>query len=133
MYNLAAQTYQQTERMAVSPRELEAILLLKAARKLQVVKDNWETHRSDLDEALTFNRRLWTILSTSATSAENPLPPEVKQNIASLALFIFSRTVSLLGASQTISPDKLTVLVQINRSLAEGLRQKPAPEAAPAV
>ncbi len=125
MYNLAAQTYQQTERMAVSPRELEAILLLKAARKLQVVKDNWETHRSELDEALTFNRRLWTILSTSATSPDNPLPDEIKQNIANLALFVFSRTLAVMQEGKEAMPQRLTVLVQINRSLAEGLRQKP--------
>ncbi|PLX37341.1 MAG: flagellar protein FlaF [Hyphomicrobiales bacterium] len=127
---MATQTYQNTERTTVSPRELEASLLLKAARKIQVVKDNWDSRQDMLDEALTFNRRLWTILSTSATSPDNPLPQPVKQNIANLAVFIFTRTVNILTDKEA-GPERLGVLVQINRSLAEGLRNSVASESAP--
>ena len=93
--------------------------MLKAARKLQAVKDNWTESQSELDDALTFNRRLWSILATSATHADNPLPREIKQNIGSLAVFIFSHTLSIQKDS---APERLNSLIQINKLIAEGLR-----------
>ena len=117
-YAKVAKTAQQ------SPRELEAAVLMQAAVRLQTVADDWAGRRGDLDEALTYNRRLWTIIVTSATDAENPLPREIKNNIANLALFVFNRTLDIAEAP---SPDKLGVLVNINRELAAGLRtQTPA-------
>lgn len=73
----------------------------------------------DWHEALTYNRRLWTILSTSATEAENPLPVEVKQNLANLALFVFKQTMS---AETARDPAFTRSLISINRSIAAGLR-----------
>jgi flagellar biosynthesis activator protein FlaF len=107
-----------------SPRELEASVLLKAASRLQAVRDDWNGKRGELDEALTFNRKLWTILVTSVTDAANPLPSGVKNNIANLALFVFNRTVDIVSGP---APDKLAVLVNINREVAAGLRGQAQP------
>ncbi|MCZ8314530.1 flagellar biosynthesis regulator FlaF [Phreatobacter sp.] len=101
-----------------SPRDLEASLLLKAAAKLQAVKDNWEQARGDLSPALAYNRKLWTILSTSATKPENPLPLPIKNNIANLGLFIFQRTIDI---EIEPAPEKLSILVSINSNIAAGL------------
>jgi flagellar protein FlaF len=101
-----------------SPRDLEASLLLKAAAKLQSVKDNWEAARGELGPALAYNRKLWTILSTSATKPENPLPLPIKNNIANLGLFIFQRTIDIEIAP---APEKLGILVTINSNIAAGL------------
>ena len=92
---------------------------MKAATRLQMIRDDWNGRRAELDEALTFNRKLWTILVTSATDAENPLPQAVKNNIAHLALFVFNRTLAIAIEP---APDKLGVLVNINREVAAGLR-----------
>ena len=35
---------------------------MKAATRLQVITDDWDSRDKDLDEALTYNRKLWTIL-----------------------------------------------------------------------
>ena len=105
-----------------SPRELEAAILLKAASRLQAVRDDWAGRRGDLDEALTFNRKLWTILVTSVTDADNPLPRPIKNNIANLAIFVFERTITLMTEP---GPEKLAALVTINRELAAGLRARP--------
>jgi flagellar biosynthesis activator protein FlaF len=107
-----------------SPRELEASVLLKAASRLQIIRDNWEGKRTELDEALTFNRKLWTILVASATDAENPLPQAIKNNIANLALFIFERTITMMTEP---APEKLGALININREIAAGLRAQPQP------
>ena len=115
----AASAYARTAKITQSPRDLEASLLLKAAYQLQVVADEWATSASTLEPALTFNRRIWTILSTSATSVDNPLPETIKLSIAQLAGFIFNRTVSVLAEP---APEKLAALVRINREIAMGLR-----------
>ncbi|GGB37285.1 flagellar biosynthesis regulatory protein FlaF [Roseibium aquae] len=122
MYKQAAQAYQKTSQVAVTPRELEATLLMKAAARLQLIKDEWDQSTlEDRDEALTYNRKLWTVLVTSATSAESPLPQEIKNNIGSLGVFVFKRTIAI---SSDPEPGKLDVLISINRSIAEGLRAR---------
>jgi flagellar protein FlaF len=71
-------------------------------------------------EALRYNRKLWTILSTSATAAENPLPRQIKENIGNIALFVLPHCVEL---EQVPIPERMTSLVKINRELAAGLMQ----------
>ncbi len=109
-----------------SPRELEASVLLKAASRLQAVRDDWHGRQGELDEALTFNRKLWTILVTSVTDADNPLPQAIKNNIANLAIFVFERTITVMAEP---GPEKLGALVTINREIAAGLRSQPRPSA----
>jgi len=60
------QAYRAVAKEIASPRELEANLLLKAAARLQAVIDSWDNNKSDLDGALTYNRKLWTVFLTSA-------------------------------------------------------------------
>jgi flagellar biosynthesis activator protein FlaF len=107
-----------------SPRELEATVLLKAASRLQAVRDDWQGRQAELDDALTYNRKLWTILVTSVTDADNPLPQVIKNNIANLALFVFERTITVMTEP---APEKLGALVTINREIAAGLRGQPRP------
>ena len=80
----AAQAYGAVARQIASPRELEADLLLKAASQLQAVYDGWDRKRSDLDLALRYNRKLWSIFLTSVSSPEHALaggdPPERRQS-----------------------------------------------------
>jgi flagellar protein FlaF len=118
----AADAYQRASRTASSPRELEAAVLMKAAARLQAIRDDWEGKRGDLDEALTYNRKLWTIFVTSVTSPDNQLPPDVRQGIADLGMFVFKRTVATLAEP---SAGKLAALVNINRQIASGLRAIP--------
>ena len=114
-----AQAYSNAQRTAVSPRDREAMLLIKAASQLQTVQDNWDEHRQTLREALTYNRKLWSILVTSIGREENTLPIEIKNNIGSLGVFIFRQTLDLEAKP---APEKLKALISINRELAAGLR-----------
>lgn len=115
----AANAYAKVAQATQSPRELEATILMKAATKLQYLRDDWESRKDDLDEALTYNRKLWTILVSSVTRPENPLPLEIKQNIANLGIFIFNHTVRIMAEPRE---ERLGVLININRELAAGLR-----------
>ena len=117
--SIGAQAYARTARTTASPRDIEAQALLKAARKLQEVMANWATTDEGLDDALMFNRKLWSIFLTSATSNDNPLPSDVRQNIANLGLFVMNQTVSVMFSPK---PESLRPLISINRELAAGLR-----------
>ena len=114
-YAAAAKTAQSI----VSPRELEASLLIKAASRLQAIADDWSLAERDLDEALAYNRKLWTLLVSAVIAEDNPLPVGIKTNILSLANFIFNQTFKV-AANPT--REGLPVLVSINRDIAAGLR-----------
>lgn len=114
----AAKAYGAIAKKTASPRELEADLLLNAAARLQAVCDRWEGNQAQLDAALYYNRRLWSIFVTSATSPENPLPAPVRQNVANLGIFVFNQTMAALANPK---PEALGALININRQLAAGL------------
>jgi len=117
MHN-AAQTYGRVAKQIANPRELEANLLLQAASRLQAVRDASNRSEPELHDALLYNRKLWSIFLTSVTSADNPLPAAVRQNVANLGLFVMNQTVTTLGDPQ---PEQLGSLIAINREIAAGL------------
>jgi flagellar biosynthesis activator protein FlaF len=115
----ASAAYAKTAKETASPRELEATLLLKAAAKLQVVQDNWRDRPSGLHDALLYNRKLWTVFIDAVSQQDNKLPPETRENILKLGVFVMGETFSLMTQPK---PDHLTSLININRGLAAGLR-----------
>jgi flagellar protein FlaF len=121
MHQHGAQAYQRTTKVVETARERESALLMKAAAELQKVKDGWPGSHGALKPALTFNRKLWTIFMSSVSSADNPLPVEIRENIANLGMFIMNQTREIL-LEPNPEPQKLDVLVSLNRQLAAGLR-----------
>jgi len=119
MQHNGALAYQQTAKTVETPREREAALLVKAAMSLQRVRDDWENSFPSLNEALTFNRKIWTVFLSSVTRDDSPLPPALRQNIANLGLYVMNET-----REQFEQPNqaKLGSLININRQLAAGLR-----------
>jgi flagellar protein FlaF len=114
-----SQAYRAVAKEIASPRELEASLLLKAAARLQAVIDGWDQNRSDLDGALLYNRKLWTVFLGSAMNDDNPLPVEIRQNVANLGMYIMSQTIAVTSDPKV---EIVNSLVTINRELAAGLR-----------
>jgi len=114
----AAQIYGNVAKQTASPRELEASLLLRAAARFQAIKDSPTKSDREFDDALVFNRKLWSIFLTSVTQADNPLPAAIRQNIANLGLFVMNQTVTLAAERR---PEGLSSLITINRELAAGL------------
>jgi len=118
-----AQAYARTARTTASPRDIEAQALLKAARKLQDVMANWATTDEGLEDALMFNRKLWSIFLGDAMSDENQQPLEVRQNIANIGVFILTQCAALKLKPEV---DKLQSLIDINRNIAAGLSGRAA-------
>lgn len=118
----AHEAYASASRMAPKdPREFEASILTRAAGQLQRIRDNWATESgTSLYDALVYNRRIWTVFAASAAENDHPLPREIKQNIANLAVFIFKRTSEIESATEP-QPQLLDTLIMINREIAAGL------------
>jgi flagellar protein FlaF len=114
-----AKAYGAVAKKTANPRELEASLLLSAAARLQTVRDGWEIRQaSDLEAALLYNRKLWSIFVSSVTNPENPLPAAIRQNVANIGLFVLKHTLMVLANPK---PENLHSLININRELAAGL------------
>jgi hypothetical protein len=76
----SSQTYKSVARQTSSPRELEASLLLQAASRLQSVHDDWDDDaavRAKLNDALLYNRKLWSVFLAEMTDANNPMPRDL--------------------------------------------------------
>ncbi len=115
----ALKAYAAVAKETASPRELEASLLLKAASKLQAVHEAWRDNPRGLDDALLYNRRLWTVFLDAVCENGSPLPVRIRQNIANLGVFVMTETFSLMTDPK---PGHLVPLININRELAAGLR-----------
>jgi flagellar protein FlaF len=121
MQNSAALAYKQVGAQTVSPRVLEANLLSRAAGQLQRCRDDWDNTRHELTTALLFNRKLWTVFLGSVTGEESQLPKALRENIANLGIFVMKQTLNVLSEPEA---RKLTVLININREIAAGLRER---------
>jgi flagellar biosynthesis activator protein FlaF len=117
----ASNAYAKTAKETLPPRELEASLLLKAAAKLQAVHDSWRDKPAGLSEALSYNRKLWTVFIDSVTRDDNQLPAQVRQNLTKLGAFVMGETFSLMTKPK---PEHVESLIRINRGIAAGLRGK---------
>lgn len=115
----AAQAYGKVAKQTSSPRDLEANLLLTAASRLQAIHDDWDGKRSELDDALLYNRKLWSIFLTAVTADQHPLPADVRQNVANLGLFVMNQTMRIISQP---ARERLPALININRELAAGLK-----------
>ena len=82
------------------------------------MRDASSRRQPELNEALLFNRKLWSIFLASVTNANNPLPAAVRQNVANLGLYVMNQTMTTLSDPR---PDQLGSLIAINREVAAGL------------
>ena len=117
--NHAAKAYAKVAKDTAPPRELEATLLLKAAAKLQAVQDSWPERRAEFNEALSYNRKLWTVFLDSVTHDENRLPKPLRENLTQLGMFVMNET---FAAMTKPTVNQLKAMIKVNRGIAAGLR-----------
>ncbi|MEN8780206.1 MAG: flagellar biosynthesis regulator FlaF [Desulfobacterales bacterium] len=124
MYANAVGAYETVSKMTMSGRETEAAVLTKAARKLKACQEHWDTaQRVDmLEEALKFNQRIWSIFQSELSHEDNPLPKKLRLDIIRLSSFIDKRIFETMAEP---SPEKLSIIIDINNNLAAGLRNSP--------
>lgn len=117
-----SQRYAKTEISGMNQVELESRALIKAASSLNQIKENWEQNKGDLNEALEKNRRLWAIIAGAMSDNSSPQPQDLRQNLLSLSVFVFKRTLEIIANPK---PESLDVLININMNIARGLSEKP--------
>ena len=108
-----------------NPRESEAWALTESGRRLALAARG---DRKAMREALRLNWRLWTIFQAdlSVIVEAQETPPDVVVNMLTLCQFVDKHTMAALAEP---TPEKLNVLVDINRNIAAGLRESLAREA----
>ena len=116
------QAYEQTQKSALPPREIEAMAFTKAALLMDDAKKNLDDYDA-YASALKFNQLLWTIIQADIVDKANKLPDVLKANILSLSIFVDKQTIKALADTKA---ENLETLININKNLAEGLMTKPA-------
>lgn len=104
-------------------RELEAHVLLKSAKFLQDMQNNWDNITPEfLEETLKYNRQIWMMFyDTALENPEGDRPNDLRSNIINLANFVFKREIEIIGNP---TKEKLSVLINVNREIAAGLMTK---------
>ena len=127
-YAAAAGAYDQNAQ-AHTPdqRELEGRVLLKAAKMIRDLQDDWDSvNREILESTLKYNRQIWMMFyDTALENPEGDRPSDLRSNIINLANFIFKREVEIMAEPKK---EKLDILVSINKEIAAGLMSKAAEE-----
>jgi flagellar protein FlaF len=123
------QLYEEVQKEGLEGRSLDAMVLLKAAHRLEAMLMQWDSIDSregmeSLADALRYNQRLWTLYQTELSSPNHPLPMEVRRNLLVLSDYIDRATMRLLAAPER---PRIRALIDIDRQLAEGLSARPAP------
>ncbi len=116
-YETAARSYEHRRAKGGNPRETEGRALLESARRMSEAQNKPED-KVGLSAVARLNWRLWTILQSELCAPECALPPEIRTNMLNLSNFIDKKMVGFLANP---APEKLDVLININRQIASGL------------
>jgi len=108
---------------AADPRQIESWALTETALRMAEARAAAPADEAALLHAVRLNWRLWTIFQASLLEPDCPMPAEIRANILSLSNFVDRHTAEIIAAPD---PDKLEVLITINRELAAGLMGPPA-------
>jgi flagellar biosynthesis activator protein FlaF len=125
VYQAALKAYDTVNKSTMSGRDIEAEVLTRAGLKLKECQDNWteKGQGAKLEAALKYNQRVWTIFQAELEKPQNPLPTSLKVDLLRLSAFIDKRTLDTMAYP---TPEKLTILININHNIAAGLRLRPA-------
>ena len=102
--------------VTLSLSEVEARSLTEAALALDRARQAGDP--KELAVALENNIKVWTAIRTVAGRPEVSLPETVRVNLARLAEFVATTTLS---AGTTIADDAINTLININFQISEGL------------
>jgi flagellar protein FlaF len=121
---MSIQAYQTTAQKTESPRQTEYRAFALATRALIDAAALPASEVGRRAEALARNRQLWTVLAADCGGEGNQLPAALRAQIISLSIFVdrHSRSVMREGAP-------MDVLIEINRTIMQGLSPSPASSA----
>ena len=114
-----------TTAASTDQRSLEGKILLKSALQMEQLAtrlhNGEKASLEEIGEVLEYNQKLWMLFVSETMNEEHPLAQDIKNNIASLGVFVFNRTKDILIET---SPEKFGALIDINRNIAAGLMKQ---------
>lgn len=117
---MSLEAYRRVQKAAEPPRQTEYRLFGQVTGALMQARDNQSTGAA-LMEALDWNRRLWSTLSTDCGLPGNGLPKELRAQIISLGLWVNRYTSEVMRQKADID-----ALIDVNRAIMEGLAMQAA-------
>jgi len=118
---MSLQAYRKAAAQGESPRQAEYRLFGQVTRALMHAAEvDAEDIRTRID-ALDWNRRVWSVLATDCSVAENALPADVRAKIISLSIWVSRHTSAVMRREEKIEP-----LIDLNRTIMQGLAQPAA-------
>lgn len=100
--------------------KVEAWALTEAARRMTQSKSQ---EKENMIEQVRLNWRIWTIIQSELVDPDCTIPIEIRQNLLNLSNFIDRRSIDFIAKPD---PDKLDILININRQIAGGLSGSPS-------
>jgi flagellar biosynthesis activator protein FlaF len=122
MYASQTEVYSKVQTSALSDRDAESAVLMKAAAMMKHVQTHWSSpdRDSNLEKALRYNQRLWTFFQVALLDEKNPLPQSIKDQVLRLSVFVDRRIFEILARPAV---EKLDILININSNVAAGLKE----------
>jgi flagellar biosynthesis activator protein FlaF len=124
MNNRYLNAYNKIGKITSTLRETEARVLTQGAVKLKICLNNWEGRdsRSQLNEALIYNNKIWTVFQSELSKKQNQQPAEIRGNLLKLSMFVKRQISAGMG-----NPTKsiLENIININMLIARGLETGP--------
>ncbi|RED52433.1 flagellar biosynthesis regulator FlaF [Aestuariispira insulae] len=113
---------QQSALQHATPQAAEGWALIEMARRLDSAVQEPVDEQKIL-EMTRLNWRIWTIIQSELVDPECQIPREIRENLINLSNFIDKRSADIIAAP---APEKLAVLININRQIGAGLMETPS-------
>ncbi|WP_417520151.1 flagellar biosynthesis regulator FlaF [Minwuia sp.] len=117
---MSLQAYSKAQRVAENPRDTEYRLFAEITRRLMDAKD-LPRHAPEVINAVHRNKRLWSTLLADCSREGNALPEQTRASIISLAIWVDRHSSGVMRGVETLDD-----LIEVNRTIMEGLAQRPA-------
>jgi len=115
---MSLEAYSRARNVSENPRDTEYRLFAQVTRSLIDVEKAGARDKAFF-EALDWNRRLWSTLSSDCGASGNRLPKELRAQIISLALWVSRHSSQVALGREDIEP-----LIDVNRTIMEGLAHR---------
>jgi len=113
---MSLDAYRKTQNQSETPQQIEYRLFASVTRALIELREIDNPTPRQKMEALDWNRRMWSTLSSDCGAPGNKLPKELRAQIISLALWVSKYTTEVARGSASID-----ALVDVNTAIMEGL------------
>ena len=132
---MSVAAYKRTIRESESPKQIEARVFARITGDISRFKSAYDAaqNREDriailadgLRNALAENQRLWIVLRDDLSDEGNALPPALRGQLLSIALWVERQTAQVMGGYPGLS-----ALIDVNSSILAGLNRV-QPESSP--